>query len=380
MVRPGSIRTYVAGCLAALLASIAVGGAPVPAIRPMYFEHLTPRDGLSMSTVNAILQDSAGYMWFATESGLDRYDGYTVHEYRRQRGKGHGLASDYIWAMAEDAHTDLWLATNGGGLARWERSTDRFTHFTHDAQQPHSLASNAVRSLLIDSSGKVWAGTMDQGLDVLDPATGEARHFRHHEGDPNSLSSDAVGLLYSDSKGRIWVGTDAGFGRFEPAIDSFQNLGPRLARAGLTDLHVRAIREDRAGRLYIGTVSGGLAEIDPDGRVEVFRHDAKNPASLSHDRVTALLEDADERLWVATADGLDLFDPVTRRFSRYGHDVDNPQSLRDSDIMSLYQDRGGVLWVGTRGGGASHWNPRSWLLGHYLSAPFRATAGQCFCR
>jgi signal transduction histidine kinase/CheY-like chemotaxis protein/streptogramin lyase len=83
-------------------------------------------------------------------------------------------------------------------------------------------------------------------------------------------------------------------------------------------------------------------------------------------------------LWVATADGLNLFDRASETFVRYGNEPDNPQSLRDSDVLSLYQDRGGVLWVGTRGGGASHWNPRSWLLGHYRSDAFRATQVNSF--
>src|SRR5260370_22231293 len=81
---------------------------------------------------------------------------------------------------------------------------------------------------------------------------------------------------------------------------------------------------------------------------------------------------------MATGDGLDLFDRATESFVRYGHEADNPQSLRSSNILSLYQDRGGVLWVGTREGGASHWNPRSWLFGHYFSDAFRATAVNAF--
>src|SRR5882672_687305 len=109
----------------------------IPEARPMYFEHLTKRDGLSQSTVMSILQDSQGYLWLATESGLNRYDGYSIREYRRERGSGHGLASDYVWSIAEDRHGDLWLATMGGGLARWDRSTDRFQRFRHD---PHNAA------------------------------------------------------------------------------------------------------------------------------------------------------------------------------------------------------------------------------------------------
>ena len=137
---------------------------PVPEVRPMYFEHLTMRDGLSQSTVMSILQDSQGYLWLATESGLDRYDGYSIREYRRERGNEHGLASDYIWKIAEDAHGDLWLATVGGGVARWDRRNDRFQQFRHDPADPDTLASDAVRTLLIDAQrphlgrhGAAWA-------------------------------------------------------------------------------------------------------------------------------------------------------------------------------------------------------------------------------
>src|SRR3954466_2718088 len=121
------LRAFLA--LFAALGAFEVSAAtpvPIPEARPMYFEHLTMQDGLSMSTVMSILQDSQGYLWLGTESGLNRYDGYSIKEYRRERGAGHGLASDYIWSIAEDSRGDLWLATMGGGVARWDRGTDRF--------------------------------------------------------------------------------------------------------------------------------------------------------------------------------------------------------------------------------------------------------------
>src|SRR6201992_1624795 len=96
---------YILGaCLAGLAVSLAAfADPPAPAVRPMYFEHLTMRDGLSMSTINSILQDSQGYIWLATESGLNRYDGYSIREYRRQRGDDGALAIDYVWSVAADA-------------------------------------------------------------------------------------------------------------------------------------------------------------------------------------------------------------------------------------------------------------------------------------
>ncbi len=181
--------------------------------------------------------------------------------------------------------------------------------------------------------------------------------------------------VYADHEGRIWVGTDGGLSRYDATTDGFVTYGEAMSAARSATPRVRAIREDHDGALWIGTVNGGsrIGSIRHGSVLTVFRHDPKNPRSLSHDRVWAVLEDDAQRLWVATADGLDLFDRGSAPFVRYGHDADNPQSLRDGDIMSLYQDRGGVLWVGTREGGASHWNPRSWLLGHYFSEAFRGT-------
>lgn len=366
----------LAACIAvAVLSAAAHASPPVAAVRPLYFEHLTVRDGLSMRTVNSILQDSVGYIWLATESGLDRYDGYSIREYRRQRGALHGLASDYIWSIAEDAGGDLWLATDGGGVARWVRKTDQFQQFRHDSQQPQSLASDAVRSLVVDARGQVWVGTKDKGLDVLNPNTGESRHYRHREADPRSLPDDSVDTVYADRAGRIWIGTDRGLSVYDPATDGFHSVKASIDGVALEDLRIRSIREDHAGMFWLGTVNKGLFRLDPDtNRLTVFRHDPQNPKSLSQDSVWSVLEDNAQRLWIATGDGLNLFDRAKESFTRYGHDSDNPQSLHSSNVSSLYQDRGGILWVGTREGGASHWNPRSWLFGHYFSDAFRATS------
>ena len=233
---------------------------------------------------------------------------------------------------------------------------------------PRTLASDGVRTLLIDAQGRIWAGTLDQGLDILDPQTGAIRHFRHRDGDPHSLPSDAVCVLYTDHTGRIWVGTDGGLSEYQAATDDFVSYGDRATGTVFTDVHVRAIREDHTGAIWVGTLGGGVNRFDPHtGQVTVFRHDARNPRSLSHDHVWSVLEDDAQRLWVATADGLNLYDSASGSFIHYGNDTSDPRSLRDSYVMALYQDRGGVLWVGTRAGGASHWNPNSWQLGHYRS-------------
>src|ERR1044071_4767997 len=98
-------RAFVA-CTTLTVLGVAHAAAPVPDARPIYFEHLTMRDGLSQSTVMSILQDSQGFLWLATESGLNRYDGYSIREYRRERGRPNTLANDFVWSIAEDAQGD----------------------------------------------------------------------------------------------------------------------------------------------------------------------------------------------------------------------------------------------------------------------------------
>jgi signal transduction histidine kinase/ligand-binding sensor domain-containing protein/CheY-like chemotaxis protein/HPt (histidine-containing phosphotransfer) domain-containing protein len=335
----------------------------------MYFEHLTMRDGLSQATVMSMLQDSRGFFWLGTESGLDRYDGYDVRVFRRARGDARSLASDYVWSLAEDRRGGIWMATDGGGVARFDPVTERFEKFRHDPANPQSLCGDAVRTLLLEGANHVWVGTQECGVDLIDADRGIARHFRHRQGDAESLPSDAVLALYQDRMQRIWVGTEGGLSFYVPASRSFRSV-PQFAGQ-----EVRAIRVDARGTLWVGTVANGLMRLDEGaGEAVSYRHSDRVPTSLSNDHVWQILEDDAGRLWVGTSDGLNLVDPTSGRFAHYRHDADSSQSLRDNEIMSLYQDRGGNLWVGTRNGGASHWNPRSWLLGHYLD-PQIAGAG-----
>jgi len=146
---------------------------------PMHFSHVSLEDGLSQNNVQSILQDSKGYMWFATENGLNRYDGYGIHRYSRERGNPSGFTNDFVWVIAEDSEHDLWLATQGGGVVRWNRATDSFTSFRHDPQNPNSLASDdRVRTIYEDQSGTLWIGTSAGGLNRFDPTSAGFSHSR----------------------------------------------------------------------------------------------------------------------------------------------------------------------------------------------------------
>ena len=151
--------------LAILGASAAQAEAP-----SLVLEHLTTEDGLPQATVMTALQDSQGFVWLGTEDGLVRYDGRELYRYARSRAEAGSLPGNYVWQVVEDADTNLWIALDGAGVAKWDRRTDRFTSYRHDEADPRTLASDRARTVLVDARGFIWIGTYDAGVDRLDPS------------------------------------------------------------------------------------------------------------------------------------------------------------------------------------------------------------------
>ncbi len=349
------------GWLALAVPSLAAPAAAAP-VRPIRFDRLSLEQGLSQSSVMDILQDRRGYVWLATEEGLDRFDGLSFKVYKHDPAEAASLPSSFVWDVEEDTSGDLWVATTGG-LAQWQRATDRVV-------RQEKLAGVSIRTLRFAAKERVlWIGTRDGGLLRLDVSSGVLTRFAHDPSQASSLADDRIYVLYLDGKDRLWVGTDAGLDRWDTGGFAHFQADP-ADPSSLSDGRVRAILEDDGGALWVGTSGGGLNRLDPaTGRCERFRHDPNVGSSLAHDQVRALLQDADGRLWVGTSGGLDLVDRGHRTFAHYRQDPTNPASLADDHVLSLAQDRGGVLWVGTRLGGVHKWNPLSWQFGHVAPDP-----------
>jgi diguanylate cyclase (GGDEF)-like protein len=325
---------------------------------PLILEHLTTADGLPQGTVYETLQDSRGFVWLGTEDGLVRYDGHELVRYANSREVRNSLPGNFVYEILEDSHHDLWVALKDAGLARWNRATDDFTVWRHEAANPQSLSSDAVRSLATTAQGQIWIGTSDAGINILDPQTRSLLHLRHDDRNSASLVDDRILTLTQDRSGRMWVGTEKGLDRWDAAHHAFIHYGP------VSGSQITVIREDSAGALWIGSFDGGLVRLDRDGKAgQVYRHDSQQSNSLASDDIRAVLEDQSGHLWVGTPEGLDLLDRSTGQFIHYRQDLSNAESLRDSYIMSLFEDQSGLLWIGTRSGGVSRWNPRSWELG-----------------
>ena len=327
------------------------------------FEHLGLESGLSQSVITAILQDSSGFMWFGTEDGLNRYNGYEVEIFRPDPDDPNSLSDRWITALYEDSRGYLWIGTRFGGLNRFDPETGQFIQYKNNPQEVNSLSANNVTALLQDNQGNLWIGTGD-GLDRLELRTDTIHHYRANN--YAGLNSDSISVLFMDSHDKLWVGTsDNGLNQFDPKTGTFRNYRydpQNIVRGGIEEINsisnnnIRDIVEDGNGNLWIATASG-LNVFDTQLQIfSVYQHSRDNQFSINDNNVSSLFLDKNNGLWVGTNSGLDFHIENSGLFIHYTHNQGDLNSLSNNSIVSIYEDRGNVLWVGTYGGGLNKFN------------------------
>lgn len=334
------------------------------------FESLGLEDGLSQSTVLAILQDQFGFLWIGTEDGLNRYNGYTFRVFRPDLNNPDTISDRWITSLYEDSQGYLWIGTRQGGLNRYDPEKGSFIYYLHDPQDPKSISSNYVTAILENTKGELWVGT-NYGLNLLDQQTGKFEHFNSDPDIHTTVSSNLITTLFEDSRGILWIGTEDGkLNRFNSATKNFisYTYDPKNFSV-VKGKSIKSIREDRNGDLWLASVEG-LHRFKPsESRFISYKHSRIKPSSLSSDTVLSLLVDRSGTIWIGTNEGLDRFNPRTDSFAHYRHDSSDPTSLNNDIILSIYEDLGGVLWIGTFGGGLNKFNKGQSKFAYYHYEP-----------
>ncbi|MCX6629069.1 MAG: hypothetical protein NTW28_15735 [Candidatus Solibacter sp.] len=332
--------------LALLLVSAGVGhGEKLP------LKIYTAADGLAHNSVNRIVRDSRGYLWFGTSEGLSRFDGYEFHSYGRRDGLPHRVVNDVL----ETRSGEFWIAT-AGGLCRYapkRAGKQRFQVY----RAGNDDRSSRLNVLLEDRLGGIWCGT-DAGVFRLEqrPEQTEPVWKSIGLGMPTEGWADqAVHALLQDPRGDLWVGASSGLYRLRVA----GGVERYTEREGLPQSFITVLLLDRQHRIWAGT-RGGLCKLIADptpGRrvVEASFHDKDG---LGSESIEALHQLTDGTLFVGTKMGLS----AARADRSTGSQVFSPYTalngLPASGVEALAEDTAGNLWIGTDGSGVAKlvWN------------------------
>jgi ligand-binding sensor domain-containing protein len=285
------------------------------------FRALSTRDGLPSDAVRALHVDPWGRLWVGTTGGLARYAAGRFESFTSRDG----LTHDGVVALFTDREGSLWIGTAGGGLNRLREG--KVTTYG----QRHGLVEEDTYAVVGARAGGLWVGSFRGEIHRFDGTRFE-----------RVLPAERLGglrlrALHEDGAGRLWIGTDSGLHRLE---------GTRLtsagAASGLPGSPVRALYEARDGALWVGTDGAGLFRLK-DGRPEAFGAAQGLPSA----QVRAVLEDRSGRLWVGTYGGLAYWQEG--RFHAYT----TAHGLSHSFVRCLHESADGTLWIGTYGGGLS---------------------------
>ncbi len=312
------------------------------------FDHLTIDQGLSHSKVNCIYQDSRGFLWFGTNEGLNRYDGYDFTVFQKEPNQDEGLSANLIRCIIEDRNGLMWIGTEAGGVNIYDRKKNAFHHFKSDSASDLRISDNDVNWIVEDNHGYIWLGT-GRGIDRIDLTALEVKNYLLHP-ETKQPELNEVSVMYIEDSGKFWIGTfSSGLILFNPENDKFANFQhDRNDPSTVSDNDIRSIYKDMNGNLWIGTYSGGLNLFNrKTGGFTQYYFDKDIPETRS---IKAILDFGDGTLWVGTRSGLYLFDPKSGTFERYVYDPNNAYSISQNNIMAIFRDRRGDIWIGTWGG------------------------------
>lgn len=372
--------------------------------QPYTIKKLGLEKGLSNNYINDIVEDKKGYLWFATEEGLNKLEGNHFTSFYKKSGKVLNLTGNELNCLLDDpTEPILWIGTQRSGLNAFNYQTNQQIIYQHDKKNPNSICTNDITGIYPTSDGNLWITTYWQGIDYLDKKTGKFTHYNqktipelpsntvwtllddnkgnlyigHHAEngmsilslktkkiknfthDPNNkktLPHNNVQCIFKDNTGNIWVGTGRGLALFNPNTEEFIWLGEK--NPSLSHL-VYDIQQFNENQLWVATELGGIAIIDLSKTLfntaeEIHVIQAgNNEYNLNNSTVRCLFQDSHQNIWAGTwGGGINFLSSDGALFKSFSYSPNSPESSLSTQIASaVCIDKQGLLWIGTDGGG-----------------------------
>lgn len=356
------------------------------------FKFLSIDDGLSNNRVVSVCQDSHGFIWFATNYGVNRYDGQKIVKYLHNPNDTNTLSSNMLRTIFKDSKGNLWFGSRYG-LDLYNSTLDNFTRFTHkeidwqlsdvesivedqdgniwiaerkalicynqklseikmfnhEKENPLNLPNNRVYRLFIDRENNLWMSILREGIYRYNLIEKTIKIYKNDPIDESSLSSNRIESIYQDSQGNFWFGTyNNGLNLYDPENDCFIRINPDPENSYTN--RVRSIFEDLKGDLFIGT-RGGLYKYNPTSGFYLYADVKHNFSRLSQKSILCSFIDNTSTLWIGTfAGGVNYTNLKRKNFIHYNAEKEDKHFLNANNIYAITEDTDGNLWIGSDNG------------------------------
>ena len=346
-------------------------------------------NGLSSSLVNQVYQDKRGFIWIATEDGLNKFDGNKFVVYRNVKGDSTSLKSNYVKSLFEDSHGNFWIGCIDG-LMLFDRDADTFkeiklygangehvypqvvsiierrngdilfatsgyslfslkkgeTQCRYETALNERLCSRFLTVAFEDSHNRLWLGSEASGLNLYDPATNKMELYENIPGDEHSLSSNAISSICEDKNGNIFIGMlPGGLNRIDHTLSGLSRIDDV---SGNDKLPVKALIVDKNNTLFVGTDGKGMKVYNPEKQVLEKYESFSSLFDFSKTKVHSIVEDRDGNIWAGVFQKGIFFIPNNPNgFDYYGYKSFRKNYIGSNCVMAICEDRDGIIWVGT---------------------------------
>lgn len=370
--------------------------------------------GLSNNYVVSITQDKQGFLWFATEEGLNKFDGTRFITYYKNDlpHNNQGITGNELNRVYADSKRPIiWIATQRDGLNAYNYDEQTFTAYQHNPENPHSLITNDVTDISPSTQNDdgLWVSTYYRGIEYLNINNGQFTHynrstvpslpsnqtwtvldggdnnlyighvgsgfsifslkdksvknFQNETGNPTSLPGNDVFCIIKDANGNIWLGTNNGLALYNAANDNFitfrNNKNDKYATLCSRILSIRQLKDNR---LWIASELNGIAILNlkqgmflsPEELSIEYIQEGDDSRSLSNASARCIFQDSFDNIWIGTwGGGINFISSKPPLFTTlsYSPIPNNENSLNNKVASSLCMDRQGRIWIGTDGGG-----------------------------
>jgi len=350
-------------------------------------EQLGIEQGLSQNTVNAMIQDSEGYLWIGTDDGLNRYNAYDVTIFRHQREDSLSIIDNQIQSIYEDTNHNIWIGTIAGvsifdrktqtfksfykkegtkntlvdndvnaitedkegfiwlgtknGLSKYDYNNNSFTNYIATEEDSLLLGSNNITALAVDTNNNLWIGTNRSGINKWNLTNNEKKLYRLTRGDSTSFYGFGSSNIMIAKNGAVWLAGGGGFNRYNPNIDGFDRF-----RYQGNPYALQSLTEGNDGSMW-GAGLDYIYKLDIDSKQLVrYRTSLDDLGSMP-----AIIRTKENIIWFASRNlGAIKYDPLTSQFKYYYHEIGNKNSLPHRNVWSAIKDNEGFVWVGTEEG------------------------------